>query len=33
MGVERAMGEFVTFMPEDRRQEWRKKVHTAIGSN
>ena len=32
MGVERAIGEFVTFMPEDRRQEWRKKVHTAIGS-
>jgi outer membrane protein TolC len=32
MGVERAIGEFVTFMPEDRRQEWLKKVHTAIGS-
>ena len=32
MGVERAIGEFVTFMPEDRRQEWRKKVHTAIRS-
>ncbi len=32
MGVERAIGEFVTFMPEDSRQEWLKKVRTAIGS-
>jgi hypothetical protein len=32
MGVERAIGELVTFMPEDSRQEWLKKVRTAIGS-
>ncbi len=31
MGVERAIGEFVIFMPEPKRQEWLKKAYAAIG--
>ena len=30
MGVERAMGEFVTFLPEDQRTEWQKKAVTFM---
>jgi outer membrane protein TolC len=31
MGVERAIGEFVIFMPEDQRQEWFNRVYDALG--
>ncbi len=31
MGVERAIGEFVIFMPDQKRQEWLNRVYAAIG--
>ncbi len=31
MGVQRAIGEFVTFMPEDARKEWLEKARAATG--
>ena len=31
MGVERSLGKFVIFLPEDQRQAWREKAHKAIG--
>ncbi len=31
MGVQRAMGKFVTFMPENERQEWIKRAKESIG--
>ncbi|RLB71074.1 MAG: hypothetical protein DRH04_02495 [Deltaproteobacteria bacterium] len=30
MGVERSMGEFVTFMPEDQRQAWHERMNAAL---
>jgi len=31
MGVQRAMGEFVIFMPQDERAKWMERVRKAIG--
>ncbi|MBW1645223.1 MAG: TolC family protein [Deltaproteobacteria bacterium] len=31
MGVERAIGEFISYVPEDQRQEWLEKAQIAVG--
>ena len=33
MGVQRALGEFIIFMPEGQRQEWMKRARAEIGMN